>query len=266
MSNKMIAFWILLILSAFHVALAAPVAVGEILEVRSNAVDVLRGRMAAWEKRMDSDNEDHWSTNQAHRNPEDDNLGSDLDSNDGPGGHNEEDMLGSKSGSEMPWRHSKEAESDARGPDRYYNTGYLDSDADFYYDSEDGLYYNYDKGDDAKSDDSNDSAKSDDSNDGNGDDNGYDGDYEYDDSDRSHSDYGNFDDSDDSDDTMQSGQESAENTSSGPKSEHTATPEHMTDFEKILKGSLRSIRPRNWRRCGYAKEGAAGTVDYGVRL
>jgi hypothetical protein len=72
MSEKMrrympvIAFWILVILSAFHFALAAPVAVREILEVRSNAVGVLKDGIAAWEKRMDSDDEpeDQWSTNE----------------------------------------------------------------------------------------------------------------------------------------------------------------------------------------------------------
>ncbi|KAI0283894.1 hypothetical protein BGY98DRAFT_1093558 [Russula aff. rugulosa BPL654] len=45
------AFWILSMLSVFHFALAAPVAV---LEVRSNAVDAPKDEIAAWEKRMDS--------------------------------------------------------------------------------------------------------------------------------------------------------------------------------------------------------------------
>ena len=43
----MISFHILLTLSAFHVALAAPVAVGEMHEVRSDAVDALKGVIAA---------------------------------------------------------------------------------------------------------------------------------------------------------------------------------------------------------------------------
>jgi hypothetical protein len=78
-----IALCILLILSVFHFALAAPVPVGEILEVRSN-VDILEDGMAAWEKRMDSGDEDL-------------NLGSDSDSDtgvsDAPGSHDEEDMV-----------------------------------------------------------------------------------------------------------------------------------------------------------------------------
>jgi hypothetical protein len=54
----------LLILSVYHLALAAPVNIGEMLEVRSNAVDAPKGGIAAWEKRADSDNEmgHYWST------------------------------------------------------------------------------------------------------------------------------------------------------------------------------------------------------------
>src|SRR6266852_7827132 len=75
MSDKMrrympvIAFWILVILSAFHFALAAPVAVREVLEVRSNAVGVLKDGIAAWEKRMDSGDEGQWSTNEPGLSP-----------------------------------------------------------------------------------------------------------------------------------------------------------------------------------------------------
>ena len=43
----MMAFWILLILPAFHFALAAPVAIGETLEVGFNE-DAPKGRIAAW--------------------------------------------------------------------------------------------------------------------------------------------------------------------------------------------------------------------------
>jgi hypothetical protein len=50
-----LAFCILLILPIFHFALVAPVAVGEMLEVRSNAIGVRKDEMAAWKKRMDSD-------------------------------------------------------------------------------------------------------------------------------------------------------------------------------------------------------------------
>jgi hypothetical protein len=85
MSDKMrryiIAFCILLMLSVFHSALAAPVAVGEIREVPSNAVDVLKDGIAAREKRMDPGGED--------RTP-----GSDSDPGvtDAPVGQNEEDV------------------------------------------------------------------------------------------------------------------------------------------------------------------------------
>jgi hypothetical protein len=46
----------------------------------------------------------------------DDSPGSDSDSNEAPGSYNEEHMLGSES----PWWYS-DTESDARGPDPYYN-------------------------------------------------------------------------------------------------------------------------------------------------
>ena len=60
----MIAFWIFLTLSVLHFALAAPVVVGEIREVHSNPVEVLRDEIAMWEKRMD---------------PNDDAPGNDID-------------------------------------------------------------------------------------------------------------------------------------------------------------------------------------------
>src|SRR6267154_2430123 len=89
-----IAFWILIV-SVIHFALAAPVSVGEILEVRSNTVDVLKDGIAAWEKRMDSDDdydEDRWSMmNEAHR--KNDKSGSDANLDDAPGGYNEEDRI-----------------------------------------------------------------------------------------------------------------------------------------------------------------------------
>ncbi|KAI0274245.1 hypothetical protein BGY98DRAFT_935980 [Russula aff. rugulosa BPL654] len=65
----MIAFWIFLTLSVSHFALAAPVAVGKIVEVRSNPVEVLNvlnDAMARWEKRMDPNNKDQPSTNDVH--------------------------------------------------------------------------------------------------------------------------------------------------------------------------------------------------------
>ena len=79
MRRRTIAFWVLLVFSAFQFAIAAPVAVGEILEVRSN-MGVLKDGIAAWEKRVDS-GEYH-------------SMGSDSDSGltDTPGDYTEEDM------------------------------------------------------------------------------------------------------------------------------------------------------------------------------
>jgi hypothetical protein len=217
----MIAFWILLIHSVFRFALAAPVAVGEILEVGPNAVDVPRG-IIAWEKRMDIDSDNRWSTNEAHR--KDDNPGSDSDSDGAPGdgtpgdgtpgdgvpgdgapgddtpaqgGPNEEDMATS----EMTWD-SEQMESGARGPDPAFiydlyteESDNGDSGYDSNFDTESGIH--------------------------NG---GYDGDSDS--------------------DATQNSQGSVENTSLGPESEHPATPEHMSDFGMLLKGELR-FRPRN---------------------
>jgi hypothetical protein len=70
MSDKMrwytMAFWIFLTLSVSHFALAAPVAVGEIAEARSNPVEVLNDAMTGWEKRMDPEGKDQLSTNDVH--------------------------------------------------------------------------------------------------------------------------------------------------------------------------------------------------------
>ena len=56
-SNKMrqytIVPWILLALPVFHFALAAPLAVWETLEVRSNPVEALKDGITTWEKRVD---------------------------------------------------------------------------------------------------------------------------------------------------------------------------------------------------------------------
>jgi hypothetical protein len=51
-----IAFWIFLTLSVSHLALAAPVAAGEMVEVRSNPVQVPNDGIARWEKRMGPNN------------------------------------------------------------------------------------------------------------------------------------------------------------------------------------------------------------------
>lgn len=238
MSDKIrrytIALWILLILSVFHFALAAPVAPGEILAVRSKTVDVLKDGIAAWEKRMDFYEEpDHWSTNEAYRKD------------------NKEEKLGSES----PWRNqdqieldwdSDETESDARGPDPHYNNPLGD---DLFFDEEEinQLYYNEGE-----------SAKSDNSNDGNGNGNGgHNGDDNGDGS-NENGNSGYDGDSENSDETVQSEQASAENTNMGPKSEHPAIPEHLTNLEKILKGAL-EFRPRN------SGSGAVGTPKRGCR-
>ena len=261
----MITFWILLIHSVSHFVLAAPVPVGEILEVRSNMVDVLRDGIAAWEKRMESD---HGSTNEAHRKPEDDKQGSDSD-----GSYNEEDMSESESSAylelmESDWDlgqtrtesglNSEQMESDARGPDRYYNDPLGDD-----------LYYDSDLGQGAKSDDS-DSSDGNDNDSVHGSDSGYDGDSDSSDDSGSNdgndndpvhgSDKGYDGDSDNSDDSVHSEQASADNTSLGPKSEHPATPEHTTNLEKIL---LRLIRPRNSGSgaVGTPKRELQGTID-----
>jgi hypothetical protein len=64
----MIAFWILLILPAFHFALAAPVAIGEMPEVGFNK-DAPKGRIAAWEKHTNTDDGDmDGSTNEPYGN------------------------------------------------------------------------------------------------------------------------------------------------------------------------------------------------------
>ncbi|KAI0269629.1 hypothetical protein BGY98DRAFT_1101021 [Russula aff. rugulosa BPL654] len=103
----MIAFWILLILPAFHFALAAPVAIGEMLEVGFNE-DAPKGRIAAWEKHTNTDDGDmDGSTNEPYRNNKYE-PGSDFEPDDKPGGYSEE-------GSELSCN-PELMESDARGP------------------------------------------------------------------------------------------------------------------------------------------------------
>jgi hypothetical protein len=91
------------ILSVFYFALAAPVPVGEALEVRSNAVGALKDEKVVWEKRMSSNGE------------------------------------GQNAGNRDPWWY----ESDARSPDTWYNDDPYDSpntglDSDTNYDSDSG--------------------------------------------------------------------------------------------------------------------------------
>jgi hypothetical protein len=118
----MTAFCILLILSVFHFALAAPVTIGEILEMRSNAVGAPEGGVAAWEKRVGTDDEDYdmsTNSNGAHRK---DNPGGDSDLNDEPYDYNSDYIPGygldeyDSLRSESPWD-SEAMESDGRGPD-----------------------------------------------------------------------------------------------------------------------------------------------------
>jgi hypothetical protein len=53
-----LAFCILLVLPILRFALAAPVPVGVMVEVRSNVVGVRKDDMAAWKKRMDDEDEE----------------------------------------------------------------------------------------------------------------------------------------------------------------------------------------------------------------
>jgi hypothetical protein len=293
----MIEFWILLILFVFHFALAAPVPEREILEVRPNAVGVLKDGKAAWEKRMDLDDGDHWSTDEAYR--KDDNPGRDPDPDDASGGDapsgdlddapgSDYDDFEGMLGSESPWD-EEQMGSDGRGPDPYYNnppeidednnnpTEIVDDNNDPpeivdnnnnppEYDGDRSANEAYLKDHDPGSaSDDLDDAPSGDLDDAPGDD--------YDEfegmlgsespwnSEQLGSDgrgpdpyYNNPPEDDKSgDNAVKSEQASAETTPPtgvAPESEHPATPEHMTDLEKLLKGS---IRPRN------SGSGAVGT-------
>ena len=185
-------------LSVFHFALAAPVAV---LEVRSNAVDAPKDEIAAWEKRMDS-------------NP---GVDSKTDADD------------------MDTDHPFDSESDARSPERFYNdlpydkpNSNLDSDSNYNSDSYSSNSHNTDTDTDA--DTGNDSDDPDYNENDDNDNSGYD--TERDDGN------GNLEGGYEGDDERM-----AENTSLGPESGHPATPELMTDVEKLL-DPLR-FRPRN---------------------
>jgi hypothetical protein len=113
MRRYMIAFLILVTLSALHFALAAPVAVGEIRAVRSNPVKDLRDRTATWEKWMeptDPNDKDQSSTNDVHLRDGD--SGNDSDHPDGAPDKDEEgiDAEGVK---ERGWTWPGEWEPDA---------------------------------------------------------------------------------------------------------------------------------------------------------
>jgi hypothetical protein len=67
------------------------------LEARSNAEDALKSVITAWEKRLNSDNENmDGSTNEPYRNNKYNKPESDFEPDDKPGGYNEDDMLGSE--------------------------------------------------------------------------------------------------------------------------------------------------------------------------
>lgn len=259
MSDKMrrytISFWILLILSVFHFALAAPVAVREMLEVRSNAEDVVKGAIATWEKRVKSNDEDmdRWSTNEAYRENKYNKPGEYSEPYDEPGGYIEDDMLG------LEWSlNSEQMESDARGPDAYDiksvdedDSIYLEDDSDDNngnggHDGENGGKGGNDGNIGHDSDNGGNIDDDTDNSDNDGYSSGYDGDISDNDGDNGeppdndHSAYG-----------------STGHMSQGRKSKHLATPELMT-VEKIL-GSL-GPRPRSSGSgaVGTPKEGAAG--------
>jgi hypothetical protein len=110
MRRYMIAFWIFLTLSVSHFALAAPVAAGEIVEVRSNPVQVLNDGIATWEKRMGPNDKDQSSTNDVQ-----------LPDGGAPGGVKEGvDAEGVKEkgvpGWKWPWK-LEELGSNTKGPD-----------------------------------------------------------------------------------------------------------------------------------------------------
>jgi len=263
----MIAFCILLVFSSFHFALAAPVAVREMLKVRSNAADVLMDADSGSDSDSKADSgsdsgskADSGSDSDSKADP-----GNDSDADDAPGGDDEgvddegvkeDDMWGWKS----PWD-SDQLGSDDRGPDN--NPPEEASDGEDQWSTNDAHLMDTDPGSDSDWDDA-----------PGGDDEGVDeGVKEEDkwgwesplDSDQMRSNgrgpdpYSNnppveeFEDKDDGsngnddggddDNAMQSSQGSAENMDLGPESEHPATtPEDMTYVEKLLKALRLSRR------------------------
>jgi hypothetical protein len=209
----MIAFWILLILPAFRFALAAPVTIGEMLEVGSNE-DAPKGGIATWEKHMNTDDEDmDGSTNEPYRNNKYNKPGNDFEP---------DDKSGSMLGSELSWD-SEQMESDARGPDPYYVQSADEDDSTYLEDDTDD-----DNGNGGHDGDNGKNGGHDSDNGGHVDDSsGYDGDND----ESPHNEHNAY------------GSESTVYMSQDPESEHPATPELMTEVKKIL-GSLRP-RPRS---------------------
>ena len=254
MRRHMIAFWILLTLRVFtsHLALAAPVAVGEnqeILEVRPDALGALKDGVVAWEKRMGSDNEDQWSSNEGHlpakhadNSVPEDNQGNDpVHMDDGADSDYEGLIAGGSEdvgmfGAEPSWNWD-DMRSNGRGPDPNHHR--MSDSAD----NEVGA--GKDKSSFSGSDGYSDGF--------NGYQSGYDADY---DSDGDHS--------------MQSLQGSIGNTSPGPQSEHPVTPESqaesptfLEDLKEDISKGLPKFRPRNSGSgaVGTPKRELQGTVD-----
>lgn len=233
MRQYIIAFWILSILSVSHFTLAAPVAVNDMFEVRSQASNavVVKDGIAAWKKRMDDDP------------PYDNSV---------PNEHHSD-----------PWQ----MESDDRTPDKFYNDDPYDPpnsslNSDTNYDSE------TEEGDDRGSDDDdNGSGSDDDSGDTSDDDNGDDGQDDYTSYDNEADDYyygdgGHHEDDDgdnnEEDDNGGRYEGDNENTDSlGLMTESGGTPEHKSFLEDLLK-----FRPRNsGSGAVMSKKDSEGTVD-----
>lgn len=105
----MAAFWILLALSVFHFALAAPVAVRDTLEVRSNPAKVFKDGITPWEKRVDSDDKVQWSTNDAHLMDAADTENDPVHLDDAPGGDEKSiDVEGIKDKEMWQWESPQE--------------------------------------------------------------------------------------------------------------------------------------------------------------
>ena len=280
MRRYIIPFWIhLVLLSVSNFVLAAPVAARETLEVRSYVVDVLENDIASWKKRMDD--EDRWSTNEAYLKDGDNPQGNDAHADDAPG-DDDEDMFGWES----EWD-SEEMGSDGRGPDPHYNNPPEEDSAnnnplevepehaDQWSTNEAYLKYENQGGDSGLVDAPGDrneagmmgSGPGWDSeqmrSDGRGPDPYYnnpqdkekdilkDGGDNFDDKHVGTKNDGNGGGGYDNDAAVQSEQASAENPPPipGPESEHPATPEHMTFFEKLLKDSPRPRNSRQKRCC-----------------
>lgn len=205
----MIALWILLILSIFHVTLAVPMAVREMLEARSNAVVVVKDT-AAWEKRMDP-NHDDGSPIEGDDQPDPSQSEADRVHSDDPPHSNLKSMSDVESESE----HEHESESEFESGSESGSDGSHGSDNDNGDVGVEGGGEDY-AGFDAAADN-----------------------YYYGDGRPQDVDGGEGNDNDPYD-----GDNDNTEHSTPSDSEHPATPEHMSFFENIFKGPL-EFRPRN---------------------